>query len=126
LIARKLRNSDLDLINEFWERDHKGIRGIPDRRLLISECVVENGKIIGYGHVKVFGEALMFLNQHTSQFEKAKAFKLMMDQAIRDSKRLGLDFVHVGVDDSHFEEILRTKYNFTDRGLVLSLELKDG
>ena len=123
MVIRELQTADLVPIDAFWQKYHKGIRGIPSRDLLVSEAVVENGKIIGYGHVKAFGEALMFLNEDASKFARAKAFKLMMDKAIFDSKRLGLDLLHVGVEDENFEMLLRSKYKFTDRGTVLQLEL---
>jgi hypothetical protein len=126
MIIRELELRDLGPIDTFWQRDHKGVRGIPDRSGLLSEAVVENGKVLGYGHVKVFGEASMWLDQTASAFQRAKTFKLMMDKAIRDSKNLGLDLLHVGVEDPHFEMLLRGKYKFADRGTVLQLELKDG
>lgn len=126
MIIRDLEVRDLAEIDSFWNKYHKDIRGIPERHSLLSEAVVENGKIVGYGHVKVFGEASMWLNFDTSNFTRAKAFKLMMNKAIQDAKNLGLDMLYVGVEDEHFEMILRGKYKFRDRGTVLQLELKDG
>ena len=123
MITRGLKISDLLEIDEFWRKFHKGMRGIPRRSSLISELVVENGKIIGYGMTKVYGEALMYLNRDASKFSQTKAFKLMMDHAIADAKRKELDILHVGVDDPNFEGLLRHHYKFTDRGVVLSLEL---
>lgn len=126
MIIRELRLSDLVQIDQFWQRDHKGIRGIPSRENIITDAVVENGRILGYGQVKVFGEALLFLNQNASQFEKAKTFKLLMDKAIDDSQKLNLETMHVGIDNDHFESILREKYKFDDRGKVLYLGLENG
>ncbi len=126
MIIRDLEARDLSEIDSFWNKYHKGIRGIPERTALLSEAVVENGKIIGYGHIKVFGEASMWLNFDASVYQRAKAFKLMLEKAIKDAKNLGLDLLLVGVEDEHFEMILRGKYKFRDRGTVLQLELKDG
>ena len=124
MIIRELRLSDLNEIDAFWQKHHRGIRGIPERKFLVSEAVVEhNDKIIGYGHLRYFAEALMYLDKDFSKYQQAKAFRLMMKQAIRDAKKAGLDNINIGVDDLHFEGVLKGKYQLTDRGTVLSMEL---
>ena len=123
MIIRDLQVSDLSKIDEFWQKYHKGIRGIPERKYLVSEAVVENGSIVGYGMTRVYGESLMYLNRDASRFAQAKAFKLMIEFALADAKKKDLDILHVGVDDPEFEGLLRHHYKFTDRGIVLSLEL---
>ena len=126
MIIRSLKFSDLLQIDEFWRKHHKGIRGIPERKFILSEAVVEeNDKVFAYGIVRFFAEALIFMNNDVSSYKRAKAFKLMMDQAIRDGKQLDLDNINFGVDDPHFEEILKS-YGMTDRGKVLALGFNDG
>lgn len=123
---RDLESPDLLPINDLWEKHHKGIRGIPNRNLIVTDAIVENAGIIGYGMVKLFGEALLYLNRDYSKFQQTKALKLLMQRAINQSKLLGLDQLHVGTDDKDFCELLESHYGFSDRGKVISLELKDG
>ena len=73
--------------------------------------------------MRYFAEALMYLDKDFSKYQQAKAFRLMMKQAIRDAKKAGLDNINIGVDDLHFEGVLKGKYQLTDRGTVLSMEL---
>jgi len=127
MIIRDLYVSDLPKINSFWEKHHKGIRGIPERKYLVTEAVVENDdQIVAYGHLRFFAEALLFLNKDASKFQQAKALKFLMDKAIADSRRAGLDAINVGTDDVQFEMLLRSHYKLTDRGTVLSLGLDNG
>jgi len=123
MIERSLKVSDLPQIDALWNKYHKGDLGIPARKFLITDVVIENGHLIGYGMTRMFAEALMFLDKGHSKFEQAKAFKLMMDKAIRDCKRFGLDELNVGVLDDHFKSILMDKYGMKDRGPVLHLGL---
>jgi hypothetical protein len=127
MIIRDLYVSDLPKIDTFWQKHHKGIRGIPERKYLVSEAVVENDdQIVGYGHLRFFAEALMYLNKDASKYQQSKAFKLMMDKAIGDSRKAGLDVIHIGTDDVNFEMTLRSHYKLTDRGTVLALGLDNG
>jgi len=127
MIIRDLYVSDLPKIDSFWQKYHKGIRGIPERKYLVSEAVVENDdQIVGYGNLRFFAEALMYLNKDASKYQQSKAFKLMMDKAIADAKSSGLDAINVGTDDVSFEMLLRSHYKLTDRGTVLSLGLDNG
>ena len=126
MILRDLKLSDLNQIDAFWQKHHKGIRGIPERKFLVSEAVAESGgRIIGYGNLRYFAEALMFLDKDASTYQQAKAFRLMMNKAIMDAKKIGLDNINIGVDDLHFRMVLQSKFHLTNRGTVLSLGLNN-
>lgn len=126
MLIRDLESSDIIPINSFWEKYHRGIRGIPNRNFIATDAVVENGRPFAYGMVKLYAEALLYLDKGYSKYQQSKALKYLMDKAIRDTKNLGLDQLHVGTDDENFEHLLRSHYGFTDRGKVISLELNDG
>lgn len=122
---RRLKESDIDPINEIWEKYHKGTYGIPARRFLITEAVTENGKgISAYGLVRFFAEAMLYLDKSISPFEQAKAFKMLMEQAIIDAKINGLDQLNVDVSDPVFENILKERFGFTERSKTLVLDLE--
>ena len=121
---RRLKYSDIEKIDEIWERCHKGKYGIPARNLLITEAVTENGKITGYGIARFFAEAMLFLDKDLSEYEQARSFKMLMEQAIIDCKLNGLDQLNVCVEDESFEKILRSHFKFTPRDKVLVLDLE--
>lgn len=120
---RRIKFEDLDKINEMWERCHKGKLGIPPRRFVVTEAVTENGKVIGYGILRFFAEALLYLDTDVPPYERAKSFLMLMEQAIIDARLSGLDQINVGTDDEHFADLLRKKFKFLDRDKVLVLEL---
>jgi L-amino acid N-acyltransferase YncA len=122
MILRPLRLNDLGPIDEIWQRCHKGTYGIPARKFVVTDAVVENGKVTGYGIVRMFGEALLYLDKDISKFQQAKTFKLLMDQAIIDCRQAGLDQLNVGIADPAFANILRQKYGFKTRNQMLYLE----
>lgn len=123
---RRLRPTDPEKIDELWRRCHSNF-GIPPRRFLVTDAVTYDGegRISGYGLVRYFGEALLYLDKDRSAFEQAKSFKLLMEQAISDCKIHGLDQLNVFTDDDSFEGILK-KYGFVGRDKGLFLELTNG
>jgi len=126
MIIRSLDLADLEGLNEIWERCHKGKRGIPARKYTITDAIAENGggKLAGYGTVRFFAEALLFLDKDLSGYQQAKAFKLLMDRAIEDCKRADVEQLNVGVDDAGFEAILKNRFGFIDRPKMLILEIE--
>lgn len=125
---RRLKHSDYDKISEIWERCHKGKYGIPARKFLVTEAVTENGKITGYGLVRFFAEAMLYLDKDVSSIEQAKSFKALMEQAIIDCKVHQLDQLNVCIEDDSFGLILRKHFGFQDRDkvMILDLEKPDG
>ncbi len=121
---RRLRFDDYDKISEIWDRCHKGKLGIPPRRFVVTEAVTENGKVTGYGVLRFFAEALLFLDTELPEYEKAKSFLLLLEQAIIDAKLAGLDGINVGTDDEEFAELLKRKFNFKERDRILYLDLE--
>jgi len=122
VIIRCLVESDIPKINEIWERCHKGKYGIPNRNFLVTEAVTElSDKITGYGMVRFFAEAMLYLDKDLSPYEQAKSFKLLIERAILDCA--GLDQLNVAVKDKEFEELLKNRYGFVDRGKVIFKEL---
>lgn len=120
---RPLLLSDLEQINEIWERCHKGHFGIPERKHLVTDIVAEgDGKVKAYGITRHFTEALLYLDKDMSQFQQAKAFKLLMEYCIDECKMYGTDQLNVAIENKSFAEILRKRYKFKDRDPVLFLE----
>ena len=129
MILRRLKYDDFEKIDEIWQRCHKGVYGIPARKFVITEAVTENsGKVTGYGLVRYFAEAMLYLDTDLSEYEKAKSFLLLMEQAIVDCKTHDVDQINVGCEDENFAKILERKFGFKRRDQTLNLDLgeKDG
>ena len=121
MIIRDLGLSDLAPIDEMWQRCHKGVNGIAERKFVVTDAVVENGKLTGYGVVRFFAEASLYIDKDISRFQQAKTFKLLMEKAIKDCKSASLDALNVVVVDPSFEDLLRKRYDFKERGKLLTL-----
>lgn len=123
MILRPLDQNDVEKIDAIWQRHHKGIYGIPQRKFIITESVTSiDAKITGYGVVRLFAEALMYLDNDLSNYQRARSFKMLMDKAIKDCKASGLDQLNVGIKNPDFADILREKYEFRNRDEMLFRE----
>jgi hypothetical protein len=122
---RSLQNSDLLPIDNFWKKHHQGKYGIPLRKFVLTDDVVADDKDrpIAYGIVRMFAEALLYIDKDVSKFQQAKAFKLLMEKAIADCKNADLDQLNVGVADLSFEAVLKDKYQMRERENMLLLEI---
>lgn len=123
MILRRLQPQDPQQINEFWERCHKGKYGIPKRAFVITDAVTTSkDKVVGYGIVRMFAEALLYIDKDISKFQQAKSFKLLMEQALLDCKNAGLDQLNVGVADESFKNLLIEGFDFKSRESMLFKE----
>jgi hypothetical protein len=123
---RPLNLSDLKPIDDFWQKYHKNVYGIPERKFVVTDDVVadDNDHPIAYGIVRMFAEALLYIDKDVSKFAQAKAFKLLMEKAIVDCKNADLDELNVGIADPSFAGILKAKYQMKKRNQeMLFLEI---
>lgn len=123
MILRALEQKDLKQIDEFWKKCLRGKYGIPKRKFVVTDAVTEtDSKVVSYGIVRMFAEALLYIDKDMSKFQQAKSFKLLMDQAIIDCQNAGLDQLNVGVADPDFADILRENFGFKNREQMLFME----
>jgi hypothetical protein len=123
---RPLILSDIKAIDEFWQKHHRGKHGIPKRRFVLTDDVVadDNDHPIAYGIVRMFAEALLYIDKDKSKYAQAKAFKLLMEKALVDCKNADLDELNVGIADPSFAGILKDRYQMKKRDQeMLSLEI---
>jgi hypothetical protein len=122
---RPLNLSDLKPIDDFWQKYHKNVYGIPERKFVVTDDVIvdESDSPIAYGIVRMFAEPLLYINRDVSKFQQAKAFKLLMEKAIVDCRNAGLDQINIGVKDPSFAAILKDKYQMKERESMLYLEI---
>ena len=68
MIIRPVRNGDLKQIDEIYLKHHKDKIQLPDLENQITSAVVENqGRVVGFGIVKIFAEAIMLLDLDESR-----------------------------------------------------------
>jgi hypothetical protein len=125
VIFRKLQVTHLPGIDRIWRMFHKGGFGIPNRNHLVTQGVVEkDGTVVAYGMVKQFAEAILVLDLDESTKAKVEAIRILMEVAIMDSTKQGVEQLHVFVQDPAFAEILKKHFGFvpcTGQALVLTL-----
>jgi len=113
MLVREYQLSDLEAIDKIWREHHSHQASMPHRKNRLVEAVIENdGKVLGYGQVKAFAEAMMFLDMSLSTFTRARAFKLMLDKAIKETQALGITELYAFARDPDFALLLERKFSF--------------
>lgn len=110
---REFRPSDIEAIDRIWRAHYNDVT-LPDRRNAVIDAVVESreGGVVGYGQVKLFAEAMLFLDKDASQRNKAQALKLLMLEAIRGTDNAGLKSLYCFIRDPEFATLISKHYGF--------------
>lgn len=110
---RSFRDSDVPVISDIWEQYHSTDYSLPDRQTAIIDAVVEDGdKIIGYGQVKLFAEAMLFLDKGAPQRPKVLALKALMLEAFRGAESFGLKELYAFTNDPKLSALIQKHYHF--------------
>jgi hypothetical protein len=110
---RTFQWSDVPAITKIWEDHHSDYYGLPNRRTCIIDAVVEEeGKVLGYGQVKLFGEAMLFLDKSASRRARANAFRLLMLEAFRGAEKFGLQELYAFVTDPDLSLLIQKHFKF--------------
>jgi hypothetical protein len=103
--------------NELWLPD-------PTKNSVIDMVVEEEGKIISFGVVKLYAEAVMVLDQSLPARQKVAILDKMLRTAVSHSKAMGIECLHIFSKREDFLAILKKHYGFTDcyKAICLNLE----
>lgn len=128
MIIRPTTVDDLEKIDRIWkEYIETGDRfGIPDTSNLVTHAVVESakGRLIAFGMVKLFAEAILILDKNESRRNKINAIQALMLEAIRGSRQHNLSQLHCFIQREEFSRIMKKHYNFKNcKGEALVMEL---
>jgi hypothetical protein len=122
---RGLTQRDFQPVDSLWKKHHAENFGLPSSKHNVTSAVVENdGKVVGFGLVKVLAEAIMVLDLDVSVPDRLTAMQMLMDEAIRACKDYGIEQLHVFVKDERLSRLLQNKYAFSkvsDEVLVLGV-----
>jgi hypothetical protein len=125
MIIRALKAEDIEEVDRLYRSFYENDFYLPSLSNTITHAVVEDGeKILGFGEVKVFAEAIMVLDKNKNDRTKAITMKALMTKAIEDCKKIGIEQLHVSVKDDKFIEILEKHYEFEKvKGIILARKI---
>jgi N-acetylglutamate synthase-like GNAT family acetyltransferase len=125
IITRELRQSDIPKIDEIYNRQSN--IDVPSLNNMITNAVIENentGKVLGYGAVKLFTEAILILDKQLSKRDRAQALVESMKNAIVFSRDAGIEHLFAVSNDPSFARVLENRYKFYKiSGTLLRLDL---
>jgi hypothetical protein len=110
---RSLAKSDIITLNDLWEK-YWNDYSLPSlkNRVIDALAVDEKDRIIGYGQVKLFAEAQLFLDPTARKRDRVAALKLLMDEAQRGVHKAGLEDLYVFIKNPDFAVLIAQRYGF--------------
>ena len=127
IISRAFMMEDIKGIDDIYEKQSEF--GVPSlENVVINSTLVDSvtGKIVGYGAVKIFAEAILLLDKELEKREKAQAVREAMKTAIIFSKDAGIEYLYLITGSDSFSKVLRKSY-LAKRvpGETLMIDLKE-
>lgn len=123
---RSFRQGDVEDVDRIWREHHSSDFSVPNRNNCVIDAVVEdeNGKVVAYGQVKMFAEAMLILDLNASQRQKIEAIKLLMLEAFRGTRMAGLEQMYCFIQDPDFAKLIERHFGFdlVDKGKLLFRE----
>lgn len=123
---REFRMTDIEPIDEIFRRQPN--IGVPGFKNMIANATIEDdeGKIVGYGVVKLFSEGVLILDQSRTKRDRAKAVKLSVNRAICEAKKNGIEHLYFLTSNPLFADVLRKHWGFENiKEEVLVLRMHD-
>lgn len=110
---RQFSDDDVIKLDEMWHK-YWTRHSFPGRenRIIDAVAVDEGERIIGYGQVKMFAEAMMFLDPTASKRKRAFALKRLMLEAFRGCDESGIQELYAFVDDPKFSGLVQARFGF--------------
>lgn len=126
IISREFKTSDIPALSEIHSRNNT--IGLPGLDNVLTNNTIEdrrNGRIIGYGVIKLFAEAILLLDKDIPSRDKVQALRAIMENAIKNSKESGLEYLYTISESNGFTRVLCNQYGFKEcPGTLLILDLK--
>jgi hypothetical protein len=111
---RSFRVSDIPEIDKIWTEHHSDDYSLPNRNSMIIDAVVEeDGKIIGYGQVRIFAEAMLFLDKDAPLRSRILALKKLMLEAFRGTQQAGIEEIYAFINDPDFSLLIQKHFHFS-------------
>jgi hypothetical protein len=109
---RSLTKSDIIKLDDLWVK-HWSDTSLPGLKNRVIDAVAHNDdRIIGYGQVKLFAEAQLFLDPTCRKRDRVQALKLLMEEAERGVHRAGLEDLYIFIKNPDFALLIAQRYGF--------------
>ena len=112
VILRRTRRSDTERIDEIYRQGHNQFFSLPKPTNVVTHAVAETDKIVGFGIVKMYAEALCILDLNESKVIRTEALSKLLSEAFRACEERGIEHLHVYVQDPAMQRILENKFGF--------------
>ncbi len=121
-MIRKSINEDVSRILELCrDTDYDSD---PFRDILSDRVIVDGEKLIAYGAIKQFSEAVLVLDKSQNARTKVKALKTLLNAAYFETRKAGISELHIFTKNEQFANILRKHFGFLKiEGTALVREL---
>jgi hypothetical protein len=124
--VRPFHRDDIAKIDKIWREHYSNESSLPDRNNIVTDVVAETekGELVAYGQVRLFAEAMLFLDKNASQRDKVQALKLLMLEAFRGTQIAGLKELYCFANDPDFATLIERHFGFAvvDKGELLYRE----
>lgn len=111
---RSLTPADIIELDRLWHEHWSHESSLPglDNRIVDAIASDESDKIIGYGQVRLFAEAMMFLDPTTRKRDRAIATRLLLQEAFRGADVAGLKDIYCFTTNPDFSLLLQKRFSF--------------
>lgn len=105
---------DVEVIDAIWRKHHANDFSVPNRNNLVIDAVAEDasGTVVAYGQVRLFAEAMFFLDKDASQRDKVQALRLLILEAIRGADLAQLEDLYCFIKDPAFATLISKHFSF--------------
>ncbi len=120
MILRNITPSDMMLIEALNEQQPEFKINLGNS--IVDRIVMDNDKVVGYGIVKNFAEAVILLNNEASLLSRLDAMDRLMSVAVEGTKKKGIEQLHCFVNPGNQRLLnsLKKRYDFIEtKDLVL-------
>ena len=114
---RPLTRTDIFRLDELW-REHWSDYSMPGLKNRIIDAVAvardekDGERVIGYGQVKLFAEAILFLDPTARKRHRAAALRLLMEEAYRGADKAHLEDIYCFIKSPDFALLIEKRFGF--------------
>ena len=113
MVIRPAKREDFERIDEIYRNGHDEDFSLPAMTHVLTHAVIEkDGKVIAFGVVKLYAEALMVLDLNESKIDRLDATEKLLHEAFRACESENIEQLHVYVQDPGMRRILEKRYEF--------------
>ena len=111
---RSFRTSDIETIDKIWREHHSDSFTLPNRSNILTDIVATDdyGKLVAYGQVKLFAEAILVLDLNASKIKKTRALILLFQHAVSSAKINGNVDLQAFTKNPTYARLLEKHFDF--------------